>query len=290
MPAYSTEKGFTGNKDKIGKSIAGNNANGGGATTQGGAATKALAQNAQKKTYDRYRDPDVGGQVTSYGAPVHTNMDGPGKGVQTAQNEKSWANTKTVTKEYNDARREYEKRPFGNQLLDFLAGPFYDEQPPDITDPNTYWGGTYHSSTNVVGAALSLLGGLGGPLGVVAGKGAGVAAQASGVGDVYHNEMPSSDALAAARNRVAKAMGSSVSSGGDSTADRGNAARGSERTENVGSTLVGTPLRAQARQLTDSSGDSSGDGSSTAPEFSDVMLKDRRKPYSGLKQMLETML
>jgi hypothetical protein len=55
--------------------------------------------------------------------------------------------------------------------------------------------------------------------------------------------------------------------------------------------IAGRPLGSGNRALTDDqAGDTTGNGTGPGGDFSDVMLKDRRKPYSGLKQMLETML
>ncbi len=69
-------------------------------------------------------------------------------------------------------------------VLDFIGGPFIDAKPPDVTNPDSYAGGDWHTSTNVGGAVGTGLGlGLGFPgLGQV---GSWIDNQL-GIPDIYH--------------------------------------------------------------------------------------------------------
>jgi hypothetical protein len=182
-------------------------------------------------------------------------------------------------KDWAAAKRAYEGRGFWDRALDFLGGPFYDENEPDFNDPRTYHGGTYHSSTDILGSAASLLGMAGGPIGAAVGKGLSLIDTDA---DVYHTEMDPDSPLAHA---LASQPGAVAGS------NKANASRAEvERTGNVDREIAGRSLRAETRALADDESGGSTGGSGNVGDYSDVMLKDRRKPYSGLKQMLETML
>jgi hypothetical protein len=121
---------------------------------------------------EHYKDPERGLE-TSYGAPIHTSMDGPGQGTQFARDKENWSNLKDRVNQFNDARREYENRDLFDKLVDLFAGPIYNDNEPDFNDPDTFWGGHYHSSTNPAGVA-----------GLVAGSALGLGLGTVGLGTV----------------------------------------------------------------------------------------------------------
>ena len=69
-------------------------------------------------------------------------------------------------------------------VLDFIGGPFIDAKPPDVTNPDSYAGGNWHTSTNIGGALGTAAGfGLGMPgLGQVGGW----IDDQLGIPDIYH--------------------------------------------------------------------------------------------------------
>lgn len=131
---------------------------------------------------------------TPYGAPVHYDygkygLNTDGTPTKTAQSPEKWKGTKQRVEDYNKAVKEYENRDFFGKVMDFLAGPLYDEQAPNIDDPRTYWGGKYHTSTDPVAAAAMAAGTFGGV--PFAGEIVGQAEDLAGIdADVYHHTMP----------------------------------------------------------------------------------------------------
>jgi len=95
-------------------------------------------------------------------------------------------------KDWADASREYNDRSFGRRALDFVAGPWFNDNKPDFNDPRTFWGGKFHTSTNPLGAAASLLGGAAFP---GAGIPAGMIGSAIGP-EAYHKQMDPNSPLA----------------------------------------------------------------------------------------------
>jgi hypothetical protein len=88
--------------------------------------------------------------------------------------------------DYYAGQKEYENRGFGHKLLDFLGGPFYNENEPAYGNPDTFHGGSYHTSTNPLGVAGSILGSL------VPGGGTVLGAIGNQIGpEAYHH--PASD-------------------------------------------------------------------------------------------------
>jgi hypothetical protein len=81
------------------------------------------------------------------------------------------------------AWQDWNGRSFGRKVLDFAAGPFLNDNMPNLDDPNTYHGGVYHTSTNPLGVAASLVGGA-----LMPGAGIPLGAIGSAIGpEVYHN-------------------------------------------------------------------------------------------------------
>lgn len=136
---------------------------------------------------ETYRDPE-GGQVTSYGAPIHTDQ----YGNRIAESPEKFAGTKQRVTDVNAASRDYNDRGFLEKVLDVFGGPAFNENPPDVNDPNTFWDGTYHTSTDVPGT-IGMVAGMAGMIpgvGAAAGLLASQAGKMAGIPEVYHDPAP----------------------------------------------------------------------------------------------------
>lgn len=60
-------------------------------------------------------------------------------------------------KEHQDAVRDFVNRSKLGKFADFALGSFYNENVPDINNPRSFSGGTWHSSTNPYGVAAGML-------------------------------------------------------------------------------------------------------------------------------------
>lgn len=85
---------------------------------------------------------------------------------------------------YMGAVDKYQKRGGLWDVLDFIGGPFIDTNPPDVTVPESYVGGDWHTSTNVGGALGTIGGAATGLIGL--GTVGGWLDDQLGIPDIYH--------------------------------------------------------------------------------------------------------
>lgn len=157
MPAYSTDKGFTGNRDQTGKSIAGGSGGGGGS---------------------KGRPGGVGTQRS-----VFTSQDGLSKGISVAVGPELQKKNAQRAATYNAAANKWNQGARQRSFANFLnaASPMgFSMEPPDIARPATFSGSDYHLGWNpgslvglATGAVLPGSGLITGPLGQMAYTGMG---------------------------------------------------------------------------------------------------------------------
>jgi len=135
--------------------------------------------NGGKKSLKDYQDPTAEDLM-------HGDWpSGPSAGAKIERKGSITGRTENVDdlKAFKKATEEYTQRSPLVDVLDVVAGPFFDANEPDFHVPESFTGGHYHTSTDVGGVVGDLLGGaVGGPLGSVVG------AQLGGLLglDVYH--------------------------------------------------------------------------------------------------------
>ena len=180
----------------------------------------------------------------------------------------------------------YATRGLAGKIGDAIAGPFYDEQEPISQNPRTFASGTFHSSTNPLGAAAAIAGMATGIPGL--GTAGSIIGDAVGIPHVSHGGYSQPDTGIYSDNSSSFGLdfgGLQGNPNGPGMPGNGEMYRAKDK---------GQANRAISAGSTNGNYDpNSGDPGSTGAglldpeaEYSGIRMKDRRKPYLSASDYL----
>lgn len=129
---------------------------GGGRSKNGRDGRDGLGGSRDRKNLKDYPDPSAEsflGDVPSAGAGNPS-----GISIERTGSIQGRTRGKDDLTAFQAAMEEYEQRPDYIDVIDAVAGPYFNANEPEFDEPDSFRGGTYHTSTNPLGVAGSLIG------------------------------------------------------------------------------------------------------------------------------------